>query len=111
MDGRKRPYQELAEDTDAHGRFLTDNERGTATTAEKMPPSPLASVVPPAFVLFIPGLDREQMLPKFVPSQLGQRWPTVLASCPAVPGRPPASGLSTQDHTPQCPTHRALCPT
>ena len=30
----------------------------------------------------------------------GQRWPTALGSCPAVPGRPPASGLGTQDRTP-----------
>lgn len=50
-----------------------------------MLPSPLASVVPLPFVLVIPGQDREQMLPKFAPSQ---RWAEVadctrfLSGCP-----------------------------
>lgn len=50
-----------------------------------MLPSPLASVVPLPLVLVIPGQDREQMLPKFAPSQ---RWAEVadctrfLSGCP-----------------------------
>ena len=63
-DRRKQLYQELAEDTDADGNY---GRKDVTISFGIGCPTPI-------FVLFIPGQDREQMLPKFAPSQ---RWAEV----------------------------------